>query len=290
MLRTNFLQRCSPSLRRSVWFGLAMLAGLSSLSAGEIRWTGNAAVRYATGNDYNALVSLGDPLFTLGAPGSVNLTSGGLNWSLALLQDPRHYIQVAIVATSLKAEARAPQAPGTSQETQRVQLQADFVISGLGPLGASMTASPSGSVMTTGRLTNTVGVIDSVKSMGTLSYSEAALPGVDPRASLFSAQRTWAFQASDSSPQMQTRPDPWDEEWGFKYDGTYRLTLEVDLRALAAGNDLEEFASATWGQKFIYQQGFLTFVDVVPEPSTGLLTVLALGTLAAFRVRRAFRR
>lgn len=290
MLRPMFLQGCCQTLFRSWCFGLAVLAGLTSLSAGEIRWTGNAAVRYATGNDYNTLVSLGDPLFTLGAPGSVSLTSGGLNWSLALLQDPRHYIQVAIVASTLKADARAPQGPGTSQQTQRVQLQADFVISGLGPLGASMTASPSGSVFTSGKLTNTLGVIDSVKSLGTLSYSEAALPGVDPSASLFAAERTSSFQASDSSPLVQIRPDPWDDEVGWKSDGTYRLTLEVDLRALAAGNDFEEQATATWGQKFIYQQGFLSFVDLVPEPSTALLTMLGLGTIVAFRLRRTIRR
>jgi hypothetical protein len=287
MLKPILLQRCCLSLFRSVLFGLAMLVGLTSVSAGEIRWTGNAAVRYANGNDYNTLVSLGDPLFTLGAPGSVSLASGGLNWTLALVQDPRRYIQVAILASPLKAEAQAPQAPGTSQQTQRVQLQADFVITGLGSLGASMTASSNGTVMTSGRLTNTVGVIDSVQSSGTLSYTEAALAGVDPSASLFSGQRTWTFQASDSSPPVQTRPDPWEEEVGWKSDGTYRLTMEVDLRALAAGSDFQEVATAAWGPKFVYQQGFLTFVDVVPEPSTALLTVLAVGTMAALHLRRA---
>jgi hypothetical protein len=63
--------------------------------------------------------------------------------------------------------------------------------------------------------------------------------------------------------------------------------MEVDLRALAAGSDFQEVATAAWGPKFVYQQGFLTFVDAVPEPSTALLTVLAVGTMAALHLRRA---
>jgi hypothetical protein len=260
---------------------------VAPIFGGEIRWTGTPVVRYATGNDAGTLVSLGDPLFTGNAPGTVTLTSDGLNWSLSLVQNPRQYIEVQISASTLKAEARAPQLPGSHEQTQRVQLQADFVISDTGPLGATMTASPSGSVLTMGKLKNTVGVIDSVKAVGTLSYAETALQNSDPSSSLFAAHRTWQFQQTDAGPAISTRPDPWDDEVGWKSDGTYRLTLEVDLRAMAVGNDLEESATATWGQKFIYQQGFLSFVDItVPEPSTGVLAAVAMAGLMVLRSTR----
>jgi hypothetical protein len=74
---------------------------------------------------------------------------------------------------------------------------------------------------------------------------------------------------------------------GWKSDGTYRLIMEIDLRALAMGNDREESAMATWGQKFIYQQGFLSFVDItVPEPSTGVLAAAAMIGLVVLRSAR----
>jgi hypothetical protein len=287
MLRPNCLKRCLHSLSRAVWFGFTLWILAAPLSAGEIRWTGDAAVRFATGTDFNNLVPLGDPLFTLGAPGSISVSAAGINWSLVLLQDPRRYIQVAIFASPLKAEARAIDPTLTYQQTQRVQLQASFAISGVGPSGASMTASPSGSLFTTGQLTNTLGVIDSVKSLGTLSYAEEGVANVDPSASLFASQRTWQYERTDGGPPLNIRPSPWDDEVGWKSDGTYRLTMEIDLRALATGNDREDWASATWGQKFMYQQSFLSFVDAVPEPSTALLTALALGSLGVFRWARA---
>jgi hypothetical protein len=219
------------------------------------------------------------------------VTAAGLNWTLSLAQNPRRYIEVQVSATSLKADARAPNVPGVNQQTQRVQLQADFVLSGLGSLGATMSASPSGSLFTTGGLSNTVGVIDSVKAVGTLSYAETALDGVDANSSLFASQKTWQFSQSDAGPAVNTRPDPWDDEVGWKSDGTYRLTMEIDLRALAVGNDGQEWARSTWGQKFVYQQSFLSFVDVsVPEPSTGILVTMAVTALAALRTAHRNRR
>lgn len=291
MLRRMLFSPSLPSLFRTLWFGLAFLVVVAPAWAGEIRWTGNAVVRYASGTEASNRATFGDPLFTVNAPGSVNLNSGGLFWTLSLVQNPRQYIEVQIGASTLKAEAKAFNPTTTYQQTQLVQLQADFIISGTGPTGASMTASPSGSVLTTGQLSNTVGVIDSVKATGTLSYAETALQGADPSSSLFASQRTWEYSRTDAGPEVNIRPDPWDDEVGWKSDGTYRLTLEVDLRALALGNDGQESASATWGQKFIYQQGFLSFVDItVPEPSTGILAALALGTLATLRFARPRRR
>jgi hypothetical protein len=286
MSRPRPVQPRLLSLFPTVGFSFALLFWSPPLSGAEIRWTGTPVVRYATGTDVDTLVALGDPLFDGTAPGTVTLTSGGLHWSLSLTQNPRQYIEVQISAPGLKSDTKAPAGKwGSQQQTQRVQLQADFVISGVNDaLGVTMTASPSGSLMTAGRLVDNVGSVDYVKAVGTLSYAETALDPLNDGSSLFASQRTWHYEQSDSGTPVNIRPDPWDDELGNKTNGTYRLILEIDLRSQAVGNDGQELATATWGQKFIYQQGFLSFVDLsAPEPSTGVLAAIGLGALAALR-------
>lgn len=265
-----------------------LLLASAPLMAGDIRWTGNATIRYAGGNDVQTAPSLGDPVLTLAAPGSVTVASGfGWNWNLALAQNPKQYIEVKVGALpQLKAETIAINSTALYQQTQRVVFEADFVVSGLGPPGATVTAKPSTSLTTNGRLTNTIGVNDRVYAKALGEYTESAVAGVDQNSTLFTASRFAEYSQTDNGPVTNIAADPWDEEVGWKSDGTYRLKVEIDLRALATGNQAEEMARAAWTGGFTYRQSFLTFVDVVPEPSSIVITLTALTSLGISQLVR----
>ena len=269
-------------------FAFLLVAG-SSLQGAEIRWTGNATIRYAGGNDIQTAPTLGAPVLTLAAPGSMTVASGfGWTWNLALVESAKQYIEVRVGALPhMKAEVIATNPTLVYQQTQHFLFEANFVLSGLGALGATVTAKPSGSITTTGRLTNTIGVNDRVFASAMGEYTETAVAGVDASASLFMASRSAEYSRVDNGPVTNIKAEAWDEEVGWKSDGTYKLTIEFDLRAQATGNQAEEMATAMWAGNFTYRQGFLSFVDVTPEPSSFVIALCALTSIGVAKfVRR----
>jgi len=113
------LTRVAVQIPWALVFAFLLVAG-SSLQGAEIRWTGNATIRYAGGNDIQTAPTLGAPVLTLAAPGSMTVASGfGWTWNLALVESPKQYIEVRVGALPhMKAEVIATNRTLVYQQTQ----------------------------------------------------------------------------------------------------------------------------------------------------------------------------